>query len=810
MTAIIFTLDHTGAWLEPCPEKVKSQFPPQSRLADCLTDQRAWWLQWQERHEAPQQGLYQLGDRWADISLSYDPNSGHTHVFLRFVEETLELNHLAARIDQLQLITDRLPILIGYVDRSIQFRFVNHYYEQWTGNHFRDIVGKTVLEIVAQSCKPGVVNFLSKCIKDVLAGQTISYMTEMNFPNGTLHHIHFTLLPHHQGDTIPGYFVLGLDITEQVEAERALRQSELRYRTVVESQADLVARLNDHYVCSLVNPAFITLGQEGTCFWDCFVEPDPLRLILESLTPSQPDFVLEAECWTAQGERRWYHWVGRALFDAQSNLSEIQVVGRDVQDRHLMQMALQQLNHELESRVQQRTVELETAITALKAEVAERQRAETQLHYQAYHDPLTGLPNRKLFLERVHKSLSQGREERCALLFVDLDRFKFINDSLGHTIGDELLIATARRLEQCLHGDDILARWGGDEFTVLLDAVTDWSEAVHLAEVMQTAMYQPFYLQGREIHSGVSIGIALSGCDYTQANDLIRDADIAMYRAKASGGRQYQRFDRSMHLQALTRLHLETELRQAITASVSPLQVYYQPIFNLKTGQMTGAEALVRWHHPQRGILKPNEILPIAKDANLLCQLDFWVINHACQQLQQWSKQLPKDFSLTVNLTPSHFNRPTLIPDLLQILAESGLSPNQFRVEITEETLMQEPQQAAVVLSRLAEHGVSALIDDFGTGYSSLSRLHHLPIKGLKIDRAFIADLHREPVLVQMIMALANSLNLMVVAEGIEHSSQVEHLLGLGCQYGQGYYFAMPLPAPEFGRLLPNAPSRSR
>ncbi len=810
MTTIVFTLDHAGAWLEPCPQITEWLPTPQSRLVDGITDQHAWRVQWHQRQNAPQRGLYQLGEQWADISLSYDPSSCNTHVFLQFVTATPDLDPLAAQLNQLQLITERLPILIAYVDRSIKFRFVNHYYEQWTGTCFQDIVDRTVPELLAKNCKPDIVDLLSHRINDVLAGQTTSYITEMSFPNGTLHHVHLTLLPHHRDETIPGYFVLGLDISEQVEAERDLRQSELRYRAVIESQADLVACLNNRYVCSLVNPAFAALGREGMSFWDCFVEPDPLRLMLESLTPSQPDFDLEAECWTTRGERRWHHWLGRAFFDAQSNLSEIQVVGRDVQNRHLMQAALQQHNYELESRVRQRTVELETAITALKAEVTERQRAETQLHYQAYHDLLTGLPNRKLFLERVHKNLSQIKEVRCALLFIDLDRFKVINDSLGHAIGDELLIATARRLEQCLHEGEILARWGGDEFTVLLDAVPDWSAAVHLAEVMQTAMHQPFYLQGREIHSRVSIGIALSNRDYTQADDLIRDADIAMYRAKASGGSQYQRFDRSMHLQALARLHLETELRQAITASVSPLQVYYQPIFNLKTGRMTGAEALVRWHHPHRGILKPNEILPIAKDANLLCQLDFWVISHACQQLQQWSKQLPKDFKLTVNLTPSHFNRPTLVPDLLQIVTDSGLSPAQIRVEITEETLMHEPQQAAASLSQLADYGVRAMIDDFGTGYSSLSRLHHLPIEGLKIDRAFIADLQREPVLVQMIMALANSLNLIVVAEGIEHSNQVEHLLRLGCQYGQGYYFAMPLPAPEFSRLLPAATSQAR
>jgi diguanylate cyclase (GGDEF)-like protein/PAS domain S-box-containing protein len=431
-------------------------------------------------------------------------------------------------------------------------------------------------------------------------------------------------------------------------------------------------------------------------------------------------------------------------------------------------------------------------------DITDRKLAEQQLHHDAFHDALTGLPNRALFMDHLKLAIARSRRNmgtRFAVLYLDLDRFKVINDSLGHTIGDQLLVGIADRLKLNLRPGDTVARLGGDEFTVLIEDITEETESVQVAERIQKELSVPFLLSGREVFTTVSMGIAPSATGYERAEDILRDADTAMYRAKSSGKARYEIFDKAMHARAINLLQMETDMRRALERE--EFLLHYQPIVSLENFRLRGFEALVRWQHPERGFISPMDFIPVAEDTGMIIQLGEWVMREACRQMQLWQKRFPVEppLFISVNLSSKQFSQNTLISTFAAILQETGVKPQTVKLEITESVVMENIDTATDMLRQLRALGVQLAIDDFGTGYSSLSYLHRFPIDTLKIDRSFVTRMsenNENTEIVRTIVVLAQNLGMDVIAEGVETNEQLVLLQKLGCENGQGYFFSKP------------------
>lgn len=436
-------------------------------------------------------------------------------------------------------------------------------------------------------------------------------------------------------------------------------------------------------------------------------------------------------------------------------------------------------------------------------DITDRKRAEERLLHDAFHDSLTGLPNRALFMDHLKMAIARTerhQERQFAVLYLDLDRFKVINDSLGHMVGDQLLIAIASRLKHSLRPADTIARLGGDEFTILIEDVADQNEVIYVAERLQYDLSAPFSLSGREVFTTVSIGIAFSSADSAQAEEILRDADTAMYRAKTLGKARYEIFDVAMHAQAVKLLQLETDLRLALERE--ELFVQYQPIMSLDTFTLSGFEALVRWKHPEHGFISPVDFIPVAEETGLIIPLGEWVLREACYQMRRWHERVPgtAPIFMSVNLSVKQFNQPDLIQKVAAIIRETGLAPQNLKLEITESAITEKIESAAEMMKQLRAIGVKLSMDDFGTGYSSLSHLHRFPLDTLKIDRSFISlmqDNDENMEIVRTIVGLAQNLGMDLVAEGVETYDQITVLRKLGCEYGQGYFFSKPIDATD-------------
>ncbi|MGH9502234.1 MAG: putative bifunctional diguanylate cyclase/phosphodiesterase [Terriglobales bacterium] len=459
-------------------------------------------------------------------------------------------------------------------------------------------------------------------------------------------------------------------------------------------------------------------------------------------------------------------------------------------------------------------------LVIVNRDISERKSAEEKLAHNAFHDGLTNLPNRALFLDRLQRALVLSKRHtgyKFAILFIDVDEFKVFNDSLGHKVGDEVLVQIGHRLTISLREvdtiarpvlgpakDDTLARLGGDEYTILLEDIRNPSDAIRVAERLQSRLAVPFTVQGYEIVVNASVGIALSTPACAHAEDLLRDANIAMYRAKRAGKARCEVFDTAMHEGAVRRLELETEIRKGLEAG--EFRTYYQPIISLQTGRITGFEALTRWQRGER-VLPPIEFIAVAEETGLIIAMNRVLLREACEQLRSWHAQFPAEprLSMSINITSKEFAHPNLANGIAETLKQTGLDPNDLQLEITETIAMGDPEKAAAVLTELKNLGVRLSVDDFGTGYSSLSRLQQFPVDSVKIDRAFISHMDSDAEshkIVQVIIMLAQTLGLVTVAEGTETEEQVNQLKALDCGFAQGYYFSKPADHSVISDLL--------
>lgn len=446
-------------------------------------------------------------------------------------------------------------------------------------------------------------------------------------------------------------------------------------------------------------------------------------------------------------------------------------------------------------------------------DISDRRKAEESLRYNSLHDSLTRLPNRAFLLERLQATLMQSRvtSKPFAILFIDLDRFKLINDSLGHQAGDQLLVQTADVLRSVLRRQDLVARLGGDEFVILLDNIYRVEDALRIAKQLEERLYQPFSIEGREVLSSASIGIVMGPADYQTPLEILRDADIAMYRAKANGKAQNAIFDREMHTQMLSQLNLESDLRRAL--ETQSLLIYYQPIISIRDTQIRGFEALIRWQHPKHGWIAPSQFIPLAEETGLIHRLGLWVLEEACAQLKCWQGEFSslQTAKISVNVSYRQLQSKTFLEQLDEILLKTKLPAACLQLELTETMLMEHTHELLTLLLEIKERGIYLSIDDFGTGYSSLRYLHRFPVDSLKVDRSFVQQLSgqgREGSICRTIVSLAHQLGIRAIAEGIENQEQWLELHRLQCDEGQGYLFAKPLAVDRVRQMLLEVPSQ--
>jgi len=722
-----------------------------------------------------------------------------TRVNQQLQQEILERRYseaaLSRALQELESIMEAILDIVYVLDLEGNLLRWNQQLEQVTGLTPDQLQGRSALAFFPEAERPQI----ARAIQTVFAEGRTQVEGHLIGKDGVLipYEWQGVVLKDKAGNLL-GMTGIGRDVTERKQAEDILRQSEAKFRSLIQNSSDMIVLLQPDGTVQDASPSHQKiLGYS----------PDELihNNVFDFVHPEDRGRVSSA--------------FGQLVRHQAGELYAIEFQFRH-QDGSWRFVESTGNNLLADPSVQ--------ALVINSRDVTERKQAEAQLVHNAFHDALTGLPNRARFTERLQQAVEHNQrqpEVLFAVLFLDLDRFKVINDSLGHSLGDQLLVAIAQRLQRCLRPTDTVARIGGDEFTILLQGIEGMQDVLQVAERLQQILADPFDLDGQVVFTSASIGIILGTPDYQRPADLLRDADIAMYRAKDRGNACYEIFDPSMHTRAVVRWQLETDLRRAMdglpdlvspssdrpaAAETPELQVYYQPIVNLETGRIDGFEALLRWQHPQRGLLSPSEFMAVLEETGLSPRLNQWILQQTCQQIRAWQAHPHcAHLSISINLSHRQFMQVNLADQIHEILQRTDLKPTSLKLEITESVIMENSLAAASQFSKLKDLGVQLAIDDFGIGYSSLGRLHQFPIDLLKIDRSLTTSLSSPDHVggvVETILALARQLGVQVTAEGIEREEQLHQLRELACDYGQGFLFAAPLDREAAAELLTQQP----
>ncbi|GED59355.1 EAL domain-containing protein [Brevibacillus formosus] len=684
-------------------------------------------------------------------------------------EKDGELNMVVNELADVKYALDQSTILAITDHKGIILR-ANEQFCRISKYERSELIGKDHRILNSGYHPKGFFKEMWSCIR---SGQVWRGEIRNRAKDGSYYWVDTTIVPFkNQAGEIYQYLSIRSDITARKQMEDELKRSEEKYRIIAENTSDIISIIN-------LDGDFLYLSPSHKRVWEHTVPDEEIHNLFEWIVEDDRDifayaiqhafstrkeYMVECRINTQRNDVIWTESKINPIMDEEGNVTKLLLVTRDVTDR---------------------------------------KQSEETIHHLAYHDALTDLPNRRMYVQQLSKEMMQAKrfQSNLAVLFLDLDRFKDVNDSFGHDVGDMLLVEAAKRLQACLKPGDVVARLGGDEFTIMQNQLQDRSEATALAEQIMYQLQRPFELDGHVFNVSCSIGIALYPQDGDNPEDLLKRADTALYTVKSRGKNGYDFFDPTMEAKSLERILMENEMRKAIEQE--QFQIYYQPKIDIATSAMTGMEALVRWVHPELGIIPPNRFIPIAEETGMILALGEWILKQACKQNKIWHDQ-GYTLKVSVNLSARQIYQKDLVEMIKDILQETNLSPNWLELEITE-SIFVKMEEATAVLQQIRDIGIQISIDDFGTGYSSFSYIKSLPVDTIKIDASFIRDIHHNQesqAIVKAIVTIAQSLNMNVIAEGIELHDQVAALKENGCDHGQGYLFSKPLPTDDFDQLL--------
>ncbi|TQK74334.1 diguanylate cyclase/phosphodiesterase with PAS/PAC sensor(s) [Brevibacillus sp. AG162] len=684
-------------------------------------------------------------------------------------EKDGELNMVVNELADVKYALDQSTILAITDHKGIILR-ANEQFCRISKYERSELIGKDHRILNSGYHPKGFFKEMWSCIR---SGQVWRGEIRNRAKDGSYYWVDTTIVPFkNQAGEIYQYLSIRSDITARKQMEDELKRSEEKYRIIAENTSDIISIIN-------LDGDFLYLSPSHKRVWEHTVPDEEIHNLFEWIVEDDRDifayaiqhafstrkeYMVECRINTQINDVIWTESKINPIMDEEGNVTKLLLVTRDVTDR---------------------------------------KQSEETIHHLAYHDALTDLPNRRMYVQQLSKEMMQAKrfQSNLAVLFLDLDRFKDVNDSFGHDVGDMLLIEAAKRLQACLKPGDVVARLGGDEFTIMQNQLQDRSEAAALAEQIMNQLQRPFELDGHVFNVSCSIGIALYPQDGDNPEDLLKRADTALYTVKSRGKNGYDFFDPTMEAKSLERILMENEMRKAIEQE--HFQIYYQPKIDIATSAMTGMEALVRWVHPELGIIPPNRFIPIAEETGMILALGEWILKQACKQNKIWHDE-GYTLKVSVNLSARQIYQKDLVEMIKDILRETNLSPDWLELEITE-SIFVKMEEATAVLQQIRDIGIQISIDDFGTGYSSFSYIKSLPVDTIKIDASFIRDIHHNQesqAIVKAIVTIAQSLNMNVIAEGIELDDQVAALKENGCDHGQGYLFSKPLPTDAFDQFL--------